>query len=253
MGPGAAYNSAWRIARGEFIALLDGDDLYWPDKIKRQVDLLENCPGVGLVGTQARLVTEEGKPFGVLEFPTSEFDIRKKMWQGKFGPNSAFCGASVMMRNECVGKVGGWNEVYRFPQDADIIIRISENYPIANLPEVLYDYRIHGRQLSNMNIKKNAILSYSVKVAARFRRDNKPVPHWCNKECSREELERIGESLFELDCIEFGSFMHMAELWSLSMDWIHAADAAEAAFLLASNRGLGVKYRKKALGVSLVA
>lgn len=248
-GPSAAFNKARRAATGELLAVLDGDDVCWPRRVERQVSYLDATPGVSALGAWARLITENGRPFGILNYPSAEADIRRKMWPGESGPRAAFCGASVMLRAASVERVGGWDEAYSAGQDLDIIVRLSEHYGIANLGEVLYDYRIHGSQISQTNAERKAIIRYAIRVAARHRRDGKPVPAWCRQPPSREELERLGEPVHEVDDIAFRNLMYTGNIWATRAGFTRAAGAAEAALRVAEHRQLGEQKRLEALAL----
>jgi len=252
-GPSAAFNRARSLAGGQLLAVLDGDDLCWPERIERQVRFLDDHPKVGLVGTGARLVNENGVPFGVLRYPCADAAIRQHIWRGERGPHPAFCGASMMFRAEAMDSAGGWVNTYKTAQDTDVILRVAERTQIANLSDVLYDYRIHGAQISQDAALEKAAARYAVREAARSRRRGEAVPAWCISPPSRAELEHLLSDARELDRMAYDRMIYIASTWALRGGHARVGQAAQQAALLAGRRRLGKAAEARARVLSAIA
>ena len=74
-GPAAARNLGIRQATGAYIALLDGDDLWVPEKLEKHVAHLENNPGVGVSYCRSELIDEAGKSLGIYQVLTKLNDV----------------------------------------------------------------------------------------------------------------------------------------------------------------------------------
>jgi glycosyltransferase involved in cell wall biosynthesis len=142
-GPYPARNKALRIARGEFIALMDADDVSRPERLARQVKFLRANPETAMVGTCYRIIDEEGAEKSRWEVLLDNDEIKREL------PNrNWFCGPSVMFRRGCLRKVGIFDERYRCAADYDMWMRIAEKFNVANIGEFLYDYREHDAQIT---------------------------------------------------------------------------------------------------------
>ena len=136
-GQTPSLNRALGLARGEYIARIDGDDAYQPGKLRRQVEFLDAHPGVAVCGTAAVKFDGEGREFGLFIPPVRRQDI-----QFTIHHRVPVCHVSVMMRREPVVASGGYDEHYKYAADyalwSTLLTRGSE---IANLPEPLMKYR----------------------------------------------------------------------------------------------------------------
>lgn len=69
LGAFGATNYALKKAQGEFVALMDSDDISHPDRLMKQVNFLKNNPDVIVVGCQADIINESGEVIGKKRFP----------------------------------------------------------------------------------------------------------------------------------------------------------------------------------------
>src|SRR5262249_39912793 len=66
----AALNAGCSLARGGYIARMDADDVALPERLQRQVEYLESCPKVGVVGSSINIIDADGKLVSITTFPT---------------------------------------------------------------------------------------------------------------------------------------------------------------------------------------
>ena len=131
----AASNSALEIASGEFIALLDHDDLLAPDALYRVVELLNQNPSADMIYSDEDKVDENyylSNPFFKPDWCPDSF--LSKMYTCHLG----------VYRHSVVKEIGGFREGYEGSQDYDLVLRFSEKTSqILHLPKILYHWRLH--------------------------------------------------------------------------------------------------------------
>jgi glycosyltransferase involved in cell wall biosynthesis len=159
-GPASARNLAIRHAQGEYLAFLDSDDLWAPDKLEEQVRLLDANPDVGLAYGEALMLTGNGaerKIEGKIGF-TSDPSFRLLLF-GDFIPNS-----TVIIRRSCVDKVGLLNESRELigVEDYEYWMRIAKHFVMRGIPRPLAYYRIREGNLMGDGRDINKGLSLSI-------------------------------------------------------------------------------------------
>lgn len=145
-GVAAARNTAIKNSSGEFIAFLDQDDLWLPEKLELQVDYLLGNPDVGLVHSNMSYINEEGKPIEP-HFGRWQTDVSGWCFKDLFIDNRIAI-LTALLRRECLDQLGLFNEKYASVDDYDLMLRISRKYPIGHIDRELALYRIHGKNTS---------------------------------------------------------------------------------------------------------
>jgi glycosyltransferase involved in cell wall biosynthesis len=138
-----AMNRGLAAARGEFVAVLDADDLAHPERLARQVAYLDAHPEVGVVGAGVTKIDAEGKASQVWEYPTDPLIARWHLLYGAPVIHSAAC-----IRRALMEQVKGYSLTHRYANDFTLYIDLAALTQITNLPDQLVSYRVHDRQIS---------------------------------------------------------------------------------------------------------
>jgi len=157
-GPYPARNLALRHAQGDYLAFLDSDDVWVPDKIEKQVSVLEEKPEVGLVFSNGELFRDApAKPNQPKSFfeaePPSRGAVFEALVQTNFIPQS-----SVLLRKSCLEEAGPFFEI---PLAADYHkwLQISMRHRFEYIDEMLIRYRVHEGNISRDRTKKYRALN----------------------------------------------------------------------------------------------
>jgi glycosyltransferase involved in cell wall biosynthesis len=147
-GVSAAGNLGFEKARGEWVARLDADDLFLPDKLQRQVAFIRRHPDVRIVGTLGYFINHAGSIIGLVNsdgpFTRAEFE----RMAGRGAP-VFFVHSSTLMHRETVLAVGGYREQYVQAEDVDLWLRMAgKGHLLLKMPEPLLLYRLHGESLT---------------------------------------------------------------------------------------------------------
>jgi glycosyltransferase involved in cell wall biosynthesis len=139
-GVASARNTALRAARGEYVAFLDADDLWMPDKLARQVEALQGCPSVGMVYTGLHLVDEEGRFIGRMRPASPEVGLRNTLLMER--PVMSLM--SALVRRDVLDRVGLFDPRLSTSADCDLVCRIALSHRVLALRDALYLWRLHG-------------------------------------------------------------------------------------------------------------
>lgn len=143
-GVTVALNRGLREVRGELIARMDADDIAHPERFARQVAYLQASPQVVAVGSWVRRIDADGDPIAIACWPSTHEEIVEGLVRGMGGlPHP-----TAMIRRSAMERVGGYREQFRLAQDKDLWLRLAEMGNLANLREVLLDYREHPESIS---------------------------------------------------------------------------------------------------------
>jgi len=160
LGIQKTLNRGLKESKGKYIARIDDDD-EWIDKekLKRQIEFLENNPGYVLVGTGATVVDEKGLELFRYLLPESDYEIRKKILR-----RNCFVHSSVLFKRESVLEIGGYseNKEVKHIEDYDLWLKLGTVGKVANLPIYGIKFMITEGGISSNNkadqFKKNITL-----------------------------------------------------------------------------------------------
>lgn len=156
-GVSASRNLGIQHALGEYIAFLDSDDLWLPQKLEIQVDVLEKHPEVGLVYSAVAIIDEQGNPttrmYGVQVWGEGLPSKSNNNFDLLFSRNlSLASGTSALVRKHILFEVGLFDVDLDYGEDELVACKIAYRYPMFFLPQPLAQYRIHGTN-SSWNLK----------------------------------------------------------------------------------------------------
>ena len=134
-GRPACINEAISAARGRYFALMDGDDIAYPDRLERQVAYLERHPEVDLVGSPVLVFGKGGDALGKRAVPLQHAEICRRPWAGFPLCQPTFVGRLEWFRRH------RYDERMRRAQDQDLLLRSYTSSHFANVPEILVGYR----------------------------------------------------------------------------------------------------------------
>ncbi len=158
-GVSRARNLGMKKSRGDYVALMDADDVSYPERLQKEVDFLDRHPEIAMVSTGKRFI-----PAGRAEVP--EFANGKLrdylLFRGCFIQTGA-----VMMRRTVFEDYGLYfNPELDVAEDYDMWLRMLAYFNPANIYEPLYGYRRHGDNVSILKYDKLVRMADYVRYAA---------------------------------------------------------------------------------------
>jgi hypothetical protein len=142
LGLSAARNTGLDAARADCVALLDSDDVAPPHRLARQLRLLEAQPRLVGCGAAMRRMDADGR-LGRRHTPPSDPELLRATLLF----HNTFFVSSLLMRTR-VARAVRYRTDFRMAEDYEFNTRAASIGPIANLPDVLLHYRVHGHSLT---------------------------------------------------------------------------------------------------------
>ena len=150
-GQAAARNKGLAQATGEFIAFLDDDDLWPPDKLQWQVQALQNNPDLVFVSGIVQYINEKGE-FEYKQKPPTKPVTFETLFKG----NPFVSPGQILIRATALRASGGLNEDLWGTDDYDLWLRLAMRGKVAFMPQVGLHYRLHATNASKNTEKMYA-------------------------------------------------------------------------------------------------
>jgi len=166
-------NAAAKQARGKYIAFLNSDDLYYPGKLRKQVERLEQSPAAAAVFTHVHCINEKGERLNnhPLETILSPDNQSSHQWLNHFFfSGNRLCISSAMIRRDHFMQAGTFNPLLIQIGDLDLWIKLCLSHnDISIIPEPLTAMRMLDTNLSNLSpASKSRLILEEQEVYARY-------------------------------------------------------------------------------------
>jgi glycosyltransferase involved in cell wall biosynthesis len=176
LGISRAKNRAIALSSGEYVAIIDADDIWLPEKLEKQVNFLDEHSDIGLVGTATSVIDKKKRIMGTLRIVESNEAIQDALLK-----DNCFSHSSIMLRKSIFEKVDYYNEEFDYSLDYDLLLRISEHCRVWNLSEVLTIWRFNEEGVSVCKHSNQMRYALLARVLAENRRNARDENLLANK------------------------------------------------------------------------
>jgi Glycosyl transferase family 2 len=166
-------NAGLQEATGEFVARMDADDVCLPIRFEMQHAFLRKHADVVVLGSDYLKIDEEGEALEVERHETQHEQMLAQLLAGGLG---VIAHPTCMMRRVAALRVGGYAKRYETTEDLDMWLRLAEIGRLANLPEILLQYRHHGGNVGYSLAHRQEPLVDEIVNRARARYGLPPLP-----------------------------------------------------------------------------
>lgn len=143
LGLSGSSNAVVSKAQAAIVARMDADDVAHPDRLRRQLHIIESRPDIAVIGTLCNGIDASGR----VVRPRDRWRLVRRSSYVPFPHGSA------MFRRAAFEAVGGYDEKAVRAEDQDLFARMSRKGRVATLPDILYSYRYHSSNATLLNGK----------------------------------------------------------------------------------------------------
>ncbi len=157
-----AINRGLSLCKGEYITILNSDDIYHPNRLHAALEVFKQCPQVDFVSSWLTVIDQSGKELGIkkawlnmLPWPVSNNDNYISSRLGEYTANALQTNfvsttSNMIFKKEVYESIGGMRNL-RFVHDWDFLLRVCETFTCYNMEQSLLEYRSHPQN----TIKEN--------------------------------------------------------------------------------------------------
>lgn len=162
LGAFGAANIGIQHAKGEFIAPMDSDDVSHSQRFEKEVNYLIQNKEIVVVGSQTKLIDKDGFIIGRKVFPLDHKDIYHSFFevQPVVHPSCMIRRSMLPNRNKL------YHNKYKVSDDYYTLFSLFRYGKFANLPEFLFNYRIHANNSSLQKIKQKFFNTVKIRIEA---------------------------------------------------------------------------------------
>ncbi|MFA7682335.1 MAG: glycosyltransferase [Candidatus Peribacteraceae bacterium] len=209
LGLTSSLNRGLALARGQYIARMDADDISLPDRLELQVRYLDVHPEVGAIGGAMEIIDGSGESLGHMGVRVGHEIIKADLLIN----DCSFYSPTATVRTSLLQQLNGYNESYVYAQDYDLWWRLSEISHLESLRKVLVKHRRHGTSISQKHRQAQMRLAYIISQNAvqsslnhQYLDTNAYQRFWWTYHSRRESLNITGRELQSKD---------IRKLWAL--------------------------------------
>lgn len=140
-----SLNQGLKVAKGEYIARMDADDMSLPLRFERQVTFLDNHPEILCVGSWTTSIDQNGNRLNNV----CRYESDYRWVRAQFIQNSQISHPTAMFHRIINNELVQYDETVRYAQDYSLMVSIMQYGEITNLPEVLFCYRNSDSQITS--------------------------------------------------------------------------------------------------------
>ncbi len=156
LGVSRTANRAIQLAKGDYIARMDADDVMIKSRLEIQYKFLKNNPEYILVGGQVRLIDEDGNQKRIKNFPSNHNDIKSMMYLACPVQQATIMVNKNKLPKDFVWYIDGMNTA----EEVELMFKLLNYGKFKNLQTIVHDYRQHPGSLSHQNPKDTFRLTY---------------------------------------------------------------------------------------------
>lgn len=191
LGNYPSRNRGLKIARGEYIFVMDADDLAFPHRIERQLFYMLNHPDVGIISTSFQRFGVGNN--AVVNYPFDYDSLKIHFLENNYCLHPGLC-----IRSQFFSKQDSllYNEQYQYASDYDFISRNFRNFKICNIPEVLVEYRVHEDQITSSKYPEQQ--EYADEIRINYLSNIDLFPHKIEKEIHLSLMKHSFSRVFHI-------------------------------------------------------
>ena len=146
----------------KYVAIIDADDIAYPERMKKQVDYLDKHEDISFLGSDIDIIDESGKIIGERSYPHTHNDVSETIFM-----KSPLAQPAVMIRKSALDALGEYNSEFERCQDYELWCRaFNQWYKIVNLDQKLTAYRVYGEQWKSRHLKLS--LRNTIKIQKKY-------------------------------------------------------------------------------------
>lgn len=212
-GAVSARNTAIDLSRGQWIAILDSDDIALPKRLEEQLGYVELNSEIVLLGSGSIEIDANGKPAKKYQYPSLHRELVNNLERlGAFFPHS-----SCLYRKESLNRIGRFDPRFIAAEDFDVYLRLSEIGQIACLSQPLIKLRRHNTSMSQINNGRPVfVYALAGAVCHRLRLMKKTDPSKLDDDDWLRFVSWLSDRLEQLEYLDRRQFYsELTQLWHL--------------------------------------